>query len=99
MGCKVWVAASAAWEARRISRWWHKHRSAAPRLFDHELAHAIELIEAHPSIGTRTHHPVHGRVQFLLLPRTRIRVFYVFFPITDEAGIVYIRHARRRPAR
>lgn len=68
-GCTVWVAASADAEARRISRWWAKNRPAAPRLFQLELARAIEMIEAHPEIGRWAQHPRHGRVQ-ILRPQT-----------------------------
>jgi plasmid stabilization system protein ParE len=49
--CTVWVAASADAAVQRISRWWAKNRPAAPRLFELELARAIEMIEAHPEIG------------------------------------------------
>jgi plasmid stabilization system protein ParE len=97
--CTVWVAASADATVQRISRWWAKNRPAAPRLFEFELARAIEMIEAHPEIGRWAQHPLHGRVQVLLLRRTEVHVFYKFFPIPNEAGIVFLRHGRRRPLR
>lgn len=88
-GCTVWVAASADAEARRISRWWAKNRPAASRLFELELARALEMIEAHPEIGRRARHPLHGRVQVLLLRRTEVHVFYKFFPIPNEVGSIH----------
>jgi plasmid stabilization system protein ParE len=95
--CTVWVAASADATVQRISRWWAKNRPAAPRLFEFELARAIEMIEAHPEIGRWARHPLHGRVQVLLLRRTEVHVFLQVLP-DSQRGWDRVPPSRASPA-
>lgn len=63
---------------RQISaaqRWWTRHRLLAPDLLRRELAHAIALIRAHPSIGpSTTGHD--RRARRVVLPRTGYLLYY-----------------------
>lgn len=66
-------------------------------MFDLELARALELVAEFPEVGRPVRHPVHGDVLLLYLRGPGVQVFYRYFATLGEAGVLYIRHVRRRP--
>lgn len=84
-------------EIRRISRWWRRHRRAAPLLFDRELDAMIDMLEAHPEIGKRRRLVGVGEVHVLVLRKSRYLVAYQIVPDEQQVWIVRVRHASRRP--
>lgn len=93
----VTVSPEAAVEVARIVLWWRTNRPGAPRMFQDELDNALELIAAHPEIGTRARSRRVGNAYVVTLRRTGYRVFYQVLAVTREVLVVHIRHASRRP--
>src|SRR5262245_30687855 len=92
----VRIAHSAMADIEKISRWWHRHRPAAPRLFDRELDRALELLEAHPQSGARAPLKAYRDVRRVVLPRSGYLVIYRVLETEREVWIVRVRSARRR---
>jgi plasmid stabilization system protein ParE len=90
---RIRYAARARREANRINAWWIENRPSAPTLFMEELGHALELISAHPGLGT-PYTSAYGTVQRVLLPRTRYHVYYA--QESGQAVVVSIWGAQRR---
>ncbi len=64
-------------EAKRISTWWRKNRSAAPDLFELELQQALARIVATPTLGVAYGTGRFGVPVFrLLLPKTENHVYF-----------------------
>jgi plasmid stabilization system protein ParE len=59
-----------------LDAWWRTHRDKAPDLFEQELADALLVIGATPSLGKYYPHPG-ARVRRLLLRATRNHVYFV----------------------
>jgi plasmid stabilization system protein ParE len=94
---EVRVAARALAEIQTISRWWVRHRPAAPRLFDQELDSMLDLLEIQPQIGMPRRLPRVGDVRVVVLQRSRQVVIYRI--VGTEVWLLRVRHARRRPLR
>jgi len=94
---EIRIAERAMAEIRRISRWWRRHRRAAPLLFDRELDAMINMLEVHPEIGTRRRLAGVGDVHVLLLRKSRYLVAYQIAPDEQQVWIVRVRYASRRP--
>jgi plasmid stabilization system protein ParE len=95
---EVRIAHRAMAEIRSISRWWRRHRKAAPLLFDRELDAILELLESHPDIGARRRLRGTGDVHVVVLRRSRYLVAYQLVAHEQQVWIVRLRHASRRPA-
>lgn len=93
----VVFAPEAAAEVTAIAAWWHKHRLAAPALFQQELKQALLNIAAFPEIGVRAKMPADPDVHAVVLRRTGYVVFYDIDHATSEIQIVRVRHSKRRP--
>jgi plasmid stabilization system protein ParE len=64
-------------EAKRLRKWWRRHRPLSPELFDQELDAAIELILSKPDIGAEykaEHFDV--TVRRVLLRKTKNHIYY-----------------------
>jgi plasmid stabilization system protein ParE len=94
---EIRVAASAMADIKKISEWWSRHRSAAPRLFDRELDTILGLLEHHPGIGRRIALRAHGEVRSIVLHRSQHVVMYRLLEEERAVWIVRVRHTRRRP--
>lgn len=96
---EIRIADRAMAEIRKVSRWWRKHRRAAPLLFDHELDAVLELLEAYPEIGVLRKLKSAGDVRVAVLRRSRYLVMYQVLRDEQQVWIVRVRHASRRPLR
>lgn len=96
---EIRVAPSAMTDIQKISRWWIKHRSAAPRLFDRELDAILDVLEIQPEIGRRVRLKAYGEVHVIVLRRSRYVVVYRIDEPEQAVWIVRVRHGRRRPLR
>lgn len=96
---EIRVASSAMADIQKISRWWIKHRRAAPRLFDHELDQALDLLEVHPEIGKATRLKAYGDVRRIVLRRSEYLVLYRVVEPDRQVWIVRIRYGGRKPLR
>lgn len=93
------VAPRAEHQIRTASAWWRSHRPAAPQMFALELADALELLAATPTLGVYYGHRGGRAIRRLLLPRSR---YHVYFTYDDDADVLEVRavwHAvrARRP--
>lgn len=80
---KLRFAPLAAEDIETADRWWIENRTASPRLFEDELALALELIEEHPRAGSRVEDPdprLNG-VRRVVLGATR---FLLYYRVRDE---------------
>jgi plasmid stabilization system protein ParE len=93
----VVFAPEAAAEVTAIAAWWHKHRLAAPGLFQQELKQVLLNIAAFPELGVRAKMPADPDVRAVVLRRTGYVVFYDVDHATFEIQVVRIRHGKRRP--
>ena len=84
-------------DIEKISAWWSKHRTAAPRLFDRELDAMLDLLEHHPGVGRRITLRAHGEVRSIVLHRSQYVVMYRLLEAERVVWIVRVRHTRRRP--
>ena len=75
---RVDVTPSARRQAAKAKAWWREHRSAAPLLFENELADAIALLVEQPEAGQPLPRPRSPHLRRLLLRRTRYHVFYKY---------------------
>jgi plasmid stabilization system protein ParE len=95
---KVELAPSAARQIERARLWWRENRTAAPELFDEELAHALRLLAAWP-------HAVGAVASNARRPGLRRHVldaigYLVFYRVEGESvRVLHFRHARRRGVR
>lgn len=94
---EIRIAARALAEIEKISRWWMNHRPASPRLFDHELATILDLLEVQPEIGTAKRLPTVGDVRVVVLRRSRYLVMYQIVAAEQQVWIVRVRQGSRRP--
>ena len=94
---EIRVALGAMADIQKISRWWIKHRSASPLLFDRELDAILDLLEIHPEIGRRVQLKAYGEVHVIVLRRSRYIVVYRIVEQEQTVWIVRVRHGRRRP--
>lgn len=64
-------------EAKRIKTWWRQNRPAAPDLFEHELAAALDRIVQAPGLGRLyAEGSLDVPVRRVLLPKTLNHVYY-----------------------
>ena len=96
---EVRIAARAMAEIQKISRWWVRHRRAAPRLFNRELDAIVDLLEAQPEIGTVRRLASVGEVRVVVLRRSRYLVAYQVYSADQQVWIVRVRYGGRRPLR
>lgn len=73
-------------EATRAVGWWAKNRPATPRLLRQEIAEAIELVRAAPSMGTVWK----PGVRRLVLERTRYHVYYSVEASPDRIRVLAV---------
>jgi plasmid stabilization system protein ParE len=73
--CRLVVAARARLAINRVDAWWKTNRSAAPRMFEEELAAAFELMANVPAAGEAWPSALPD-VRRWLLPKTRYHVYY-----------------------
>ena len=65
-------------EAKRIRKWWRRHRPWSPDLFDQELDEVLELLLAKPDIGAEYKADnFEASVRRVLLPKTKNHIYYV----------------------
>jgi plasmid stabilization system protein ParE len=72
----------------RIGAWWKENRRAAPRAFDDELAHALELIALTPAAGEPWRSQKLPGVRRWLLEKTR---YHVYYTADEESRTVTVR--------
>ncbi len=92
---KLEVAPQANAQIETIGAWWRVNREAAPELFAHELANALETLTARPRSGVVYTKRRGATIRRLLLPRTH---YHVYFSYEEEADLVEVRavwHAAR----
>lgn len=87
----------AAAEIDQISKWWRKHRPAAPRMFLDELDHAFAIIADHPEIGRKVGLRAYPNARTYVLRRTRYVVIYNVDAEAEVIAIARVRHGKRRP--
>jgi plasmid stabilization system protein ParE len=93
---KVVFSPQADAEADRALDWWLENRDKAPQLFEQELARAIAKLKETPRIGQRIlTRGLNFEVRFLLLPKTRFRLFYRVLPEADLVEILRLWHTSR----
>jgi plasmid stabilization system protein ParE len=93
----VVFAPEAAAEVTEIAAWWHKHRLAAPGLFQQELKQVLLNVAAFPEIGVRAKLPADPDVRAVVLRRTGYVVFYDIDHAASEIQVLRVRHGKRRP--
>ena len=89
------VAPRADGQIRRIARWWHEHRPAAPSLFSEELADALESLMVHPTLGTAYGERRGTPVRRLRLPRSRYHVYFSYDVERDVVSVRAVWHGSR----
>jgi plasmid stabilization system protein ParE len=82
------IAPLAEGHIRRISAWWREHRPAAPQLFALEVADALELLAATPTLGVFYAQRRGRTTRRLLLPRTR---YHIYFTYDEAADVLEVR--------
>ncbi len=82
-------------QARRAADWWRANRLAAPKLFENELAGALEQLAEAPASGSpHPHRKIQG-ARRLLLRATRYHIYYLHDTSRDEIIILSIWSAVR----
>ncbi|MEW6775814.1 MAG: hypothetical protein AB1405_05945 [Bdellovibrionota bacterium] len=81
--------------ANDISKWWRENRSAAPALFDVELAAVVEILGANPEIGVRYNERKNRLIRRFLLRETRFHIYYFYDPKKADVLIVAVWNAVR----
>ncbi|MFT4843305.1 MAG: plasmid stabilization system protein ParE [Planctomycetota bacterium] len=78
-----------------IDLWWRENRTAAPELFEQELAAALDLIETWPGIGRQRRHRSIPGLRRVLLRSTRYHVYYAPSPDGDTVFVLAVWSAVR----
>jgi plasmid stabilization system protein ParE len=89
------VAPQAKTQIETIGAWWRANREAAPELFAHELANALERLTARPRSGvlyTKRRGPT---IRRLLLPKTHHHVYFSYDEAADLVEVRAVWHAAR----
>ena len=73
----VRTTATADDDIRTIHAWWTENRTAAPKLFLTELAHAVSFIGSSPFVSKRYRAPGVPTLRRYLLRTTRYHVYYI----------------------
>lgn len=84
---KVHFTPQAIAQAEAAQKWWRRNRRLAPRLFEEELAKALQLLRGAPLAGPPYAHPRRRDVRRLLLPETRYHLYYC---VTDGDGVIVL---------
>ena len=92
---KVRFSPRARHRVKFIKSWWLENRSAAPDLFDEELAHATELLAATPKIGVIYKTKSTAVIYRLLLPKTEQHVYYYIDDSAHEVVVLTVWGVRR----
>ena len=84
---RVLIAKRAQRQIDRIATWWHAHRDKAPERFESELDRAKAFLQATPKLARV--HIVRGSrvVHWLLLPKTKVKLY---FWVDGEADVVHV---------
>ena len=85
----------AALDFEIASGWWRTNRPAAPRLFEQEVAAALEFLSSVPSAGAATRDPRLAGVRRCFLGATRYWVYYRAREDASALDILRIWHASR----
>jgi plasmid stabilization system protein ParE len=96
-GYRVGLLPQAAIDIEAISRWWSRHRLAAPTLFLDELEVALDLISENPEIGRKVGLRSYPSARTYVLRRTGYLVIYNVDVPAEEVAIARVRHGKRRP--
>ena len=89
------IAPRAETHIRRVSAWWREHRPAAPDLFAHEVADALDLLAVAPTLGVY-YAERRGRViRRLLLPRSQHHIYFTYDETADVLEVRAVWHAKR----
>jgi plasmid stabilization system protein ParE len=90
------LAPQAQTQIRRIAEWWRAHRPAAPELFAHELASALDTLVGAPMSGARYAERRGVTIRRLLLRKSS---YHVYFSYDAGADVVAVRaYGTRREA-
>lgn len=73
---RVVLVEEAEQQLKNLDRWWLAQRQAAPDLFLDEFAQAIDLLSAHPDIGSPFKRTDRPGIRRLLLRRSKYWVYY-----------------------
>lgn len=74
-------------EAFEVRAWWRQNRTAAPHLFEDELADALVMLQEHPEAGTAFPRPSFPKLRKYVLQRTR---YHVYFEYDADKGEIYV---------
>lgn len=91
----VELSPAAIEQASTIAAWWAANRPASPNLFMDELGAALSTIGDVPRIGYRYEEAGMPGMRRLLLPRTRLHVYYVVHEKDPVVRVHGIWHAAR----
>lgn len=89
------IAPRAEGHIRTVSAWWRKHRPAAPLLFALEVADALELLAAMPTLGVYYAQRRGRTIRRLLLPRSRYHIYFTYDETADVVEVRAVWHAMR----
>jgi len=78
-----------------VSAWWREHRPAAPQLFALELADALELLAATPTLGIYYAKRRGRAIRRLLLPRSRYHIYFTYDETADVIEVCAVWQATR----
>ena len=85
---RIVVAGRARIAISRVGAWWKANRTAAPRLFEEELAGAFELIANAPAAGEEWRSQRLPGVRRWLLPKSR---YHVYYTADEQQSVVIVR--------
>jgi plasmid stabilization system protein ParE len=96
VAARVRLSRNAARQIRSEATWWDRNRRDAPLAFLDDLAHMLELISLHPSIGARSR-DLSG-VRRVLLRSTGHFLYYQADPARTSVRVLALWHASRGAA-
>ena len=89
------VAPRAEAQIRAISEWWRANRPAAPDLFIHELATALDTLVVMSGSGAQYAERRGVEIRRVLLRRSRHHVYFSYDAQTDIVSVRAVWHGAR----
>jgi hypothetical protein len=75
---RVWVSDEAKQQADDIDAWWQVERTAGPDTFWREFTNALERLHHPPTPGVSVRRAGVRGLRRVLLPKSRVHIYFVF---------------------
>ena len=94
-GFRVEFSPEAAEHVAAIDGWWRTNRTRTPRLFARELESALRRLRSAPASGRPYREAAWAELRFVLLSRTRYRVYYSVGEPKGTVRVLAVWHTSR----